>query len=169
MGKGTPPLSAPAGADATADAPAPELGSVVGPCPNCGGKLSIDTDRQGYGTTLEQCENVVRCGYFRTLEKVKIAAHTRAPVKDELQRVSSRAIRTGTYGSLRAALDAALPSDEAEASDAKTILALVLRSRPTQSPVSVSVRLRQLARAGEIGARKDGAHATSPYRYWRLA
>ena len=55
-----PLFSASVGADATPAASAR--------CPTCGGELRFESDRLGYGQTIEQCENVLACGHFRTLE-----------------------------------------------------------------------------------------------------
>lgn len=48
-------------------------------CPNCGGALRFTTDPLGYGQTLEQCERVLQCGHFRTLEVLRRPAHTPVP------------------------------------------------------------------------------------------
>lgn len=175
-----PPFSTPACADATSDAPAPELGSVVGPCPKCGGTLSLDSDKQGYGTTIEQCEHVVRCGYFRTLERLAIPAHGRASrtvapdsaidtgntgdtVRTPSRNGTRRAYTTGTArGALKAAIPAVLPAHETAALTAGHVAARCGRPRPT-----VQARLFSLSREGAIESKKVGTGQTAPRLYWQ--
>jgi ribosomal protein S25 len=151
-------------------------------CPKCGGELRFDSDRLGYGQTIEQCEHVARCGYWRTLEGPRIPAHTRAPKGEEkrpaarrrppVARADGRMPASAAPGALRcsaerfAAVLLAVPVGEAAA-----ITAPALAER---AGVSTSLAINVLTHAhaaGTVGKRNlpRGLRGRPPVGYWRRA
>lgn len=55
-------------------------------CPNCGGEITCRSDAMHYGVTVEQCVNVLRCGYWKHLTRITIPAHTTPPRGEERPR-----------------------------------------------------------------------------------
>jgi hypothetical protein len=142
-------------------------------CPVCGGELRFESDRLGYGQTIEQCEHVARCGHWRTLEKISVPAHTappretervrrRTPITTDAAREKRPYHQTSKRGELAAAILAVLPDRE---SDALTPGQVASRcDRPRESVIS---RLFSLWQDGKIASKKVGPTHTAPRLYWR--
>lgn len=144
-------------------------------CPKCGGALRFESDRQGYGQTIEQCEHVARCGHWRTLEGPRIPAHTprpretervrrRAAVASDATREKRAYVRTSAPGELSAAILAALPATERKAVTPAQVATAC--GRPA---ASVTSRLFSLFKAGTIASKKLGTTHRAPRLYWRKA
>jgi hypothetical protein len=148
-------------------------------CPKCGGALRFESDRLGYGQTIEQCEHVARCGHWRTLEKVRIPAHTAPPreVERESERVRRRSpiaadatrekrayTLTSRRGELMSAILAVLPDREADALTPGQVASRC--DRPRESVIS---RLFSLWQDGKIASKKVGPWHKAPRLYWRKA
>jgi hypothetical protein len=161
----------------------PKVAEQSGVCPMCGGALEFESDRLGYGQTLEYCVNWQKCGHFRTLEKIVQPAHTPAPRGQEKPRPGSsgdhrqngarRVNRMAAPGSRRCndetyeRILALLPADEAAA-----IMAPSVAVRAGISP-SLAVNVLGFAcREGRVRKRnlpKTQALGRPPVGYWRCA
>lgn len=135
-------------------------------CPRCGGALEHESDRQGYGQTIEQCEHVATCGYWRTLEGPRIPAHTRAPRGAEPVRRRHAAVppggARGRRGETHTRLLAALPKSAREA-----LGVAELAARVGHPPKATAVWCSNTLRAGKHGVQvvREGKRC----RYWRRA
>lgn len=132
-------------------------------CPTCGGAVTVTRDAQGYGVAIEQCEHLMRCGYWRMLQTIRRPAHTRRPFGADTPRYR---MRGGWLAPVTARLLAALPTRREAAMTPAAV------SWAARWPVAtVRARLRQLAThplSPVERVRVVGAHGTRPmWLYYR--
>lgn len=141
-------------------------------CPKCGGELRFNSDRLGFGQTVEQCVNVLRCGHWRTLEGFsKLAHHAPAPRGDgprPRQRVMRQ--RAERASPKAAALLAAIYERIPRSADAPRT-APELAELCGVTPLTVKRALRKLEARGalQMRLRHGGQRGRPPLEYWRVA
>lgn len=138
-------------------------------CPNCGGNVRHEVERlSGYGQTIEQCEHALKCGYFRTLEKIRRPALVRAPSAPERTKVRSPR-PSGPRTSMRESLQRVLGT--LPRSGVSAMIADEVAAHLGFTQLYTKKLLDQLCDEGKARReyRRTGRGGRQPYQYRRAA
>lgn len=139
-------------------------------CPNCGGEVRHEVERlSGYGQTIEQCVNVLKCGYWRTLEKIRRPAHVRAPRGAERVKVVRSSRSSGPRRSTREHLDRILQLAPARGGLGVTVEEVAPRVGLTRARTKQLLDLLWDEGTVTREYRRTGRGGRQPYQYWKAA